>query len=198
MTRNDIISALYTSKSFNDCIKKHGEPYHKEDLKQEVIAIVLELPDEKVIDLHTRGVLEYYVVRIVRNQIMSSSSPFFKTYRRTFQEVGDIADAGSDEDSIEDRETKEALEDRVLEVVEQWANSGDNGLYYRGNLIKLYMQVGNYRAIERATKIPFISCYKNIQQSIKMIEGMINNKPVFTKEELREAHASAPKIKLQL
>jgi hypothetical protein len=228
MNRDAIISTLYTGKNFNDCLSKMEPAHLRDDLKAEVMLIICEWPDEKVIKLHTDGVLEFYVARVIINQVQSNTSPFYKKYRQISMELnkdtpgahvfeygevnGEIMNnafrdrqskrvsamnAGNDDTDLEDRLTKEGLESVAMGIVEEWANSKDNSLHYRGNLIKLYMEVKTFRAMEQRTGIPFISCYKNIQQSIGMLKGMVMNRSVWSKEELRKI-ASGPKIKINL
>jgi hypothetical protein len=224
--RDSIIANLYTGKNFTDCISKMEPEHLRDDLMQEVIEIVCSWPDDKIIKLHTDGVLEFYVARVIINQIQSNTSPFYKKYRQvhhTFNSRNEgrkeYYDANNDEvtsayliaatkldeqlnhqdtDNFDDRQTHEALQDVAMGVVESWAESKDNSLHYRGNLIKLYMQVGTYRAMEKKTGIPFISCYKNIQQSIEMLRGMVLNKAVISRDELRTIQNDVPKIKIKL
>jgi hypothetical protein len=209
MTRDAIIATLYESKNFNDAVSKVcDQPHWRDDLKAEVALIICEWDNEKVIKLHTDGVLEFYVVRVLMNQIQSSTSPFYKKYRQIkealcddgedrfgFHKIEIVKDA---EEDYDDRQTFEALQDVAMSIVESWAESKDNSLHYRGNLIKLYMKLGTYRALEKETGIPYISCYKNIKQSIQMIKCMVTNKPIFTRDEMKRIQEDTPKINIKL
>ena len=90
MTRNQIIEDLFVGKNFNDCISKMEPSHLREDLKMEVISIVCEWPEEKVIKLYKDGVLDFFVVRVIINQVQSKKSPFFKKYRKEFIELNPI------------------------------------------------------------------------------------------------------------
>jgi hypothetical protein len=187
MTRNEIIERLYLGKSFRECISKMEPDHLRDDLRQEVAVVVCEWPDEKVIDLYEKGVLDFYVVRVILNMIKSNTSPFYKKYRQIVAEFGEVADKFGEVDQCHaDRLTREALEDFTIEQIDEihWYNSG---------LVRLYLQLGNYRAIEKETKIPFPSCYKTIQKSIeelrrramiKVLELPKENRPLFAKGEL--------------
>jgi hypothetical protein len=39
--------------------------------------------DEKIISLNKDGALEFYVVRVILNQVKSKTSPFVRKYRST-------------------------------------------------------------------------------------------------------------------
>jgi len=156
------------------------EPEHlREDLKMEVALVVCEWSEEKVLQLHRDGALEFYVVRVILNQVMSNSSPFTKKYRRVHEELMEKHHTNIYPEShdFEDRQTKEALEDLAIDEISRL-------YWYDAELVKLYIQLGNYRALEEKTQIPFISCYKNIQKSIGILKQKAQEaKPLFTKEE---------------
>jgi hypothetical protein len=60
----------------------------------------------------------------------------------------------------------ELLCENVTEAVE--------GLYwYDKEILMLYIELGNYRAIERKTGIPYASAYKTVQKVIKEIKQKI-------------------------
>jgi hypothetical protein len=194
MTRDAIIAALFNGKNFNDCIGKMDPHWLQEDLKMEVALIVCEWPDEKVVSLHGQGSLEFYVVRVIINMMSNKYSPFYKKFREwTVEYMDDMArefrgtELGGDnyyeepdkrryakgfsldnysQTEIEERAIREAREDTVLAEI-------DNLYWYNSGLVRLYMQHGNYRAIEKETGIPYISCYKTIQKSFKQLKQII-------------------------
>lgn len=190
MTRTQIIEQLFTGKNFNDCINKMEPRRLRDDLKMEVMAIICEWPEEKIIGLHQRKELDFFVVRVILNQIQSNSSPFYKKYRRWIEEYDEQVGAGDyvrhgkgvaeakhrawivekatlqaylQEEAIEDRLNREDMEDKALSEIE-------NLYWYNAELVKLYMLHGNYRAIEEQTGIPFVSCYHTIRKSFKELK----------------------------
>jgi hypothetical protein len=196
MSRNAIIEALFTGKNFTDCINKMEPDHLREDLRQEVILIVCEIPEEKIIGLHQRKQLDFFVVKIILNQIKSSSSPFAKKYRQQNVEfrdtpkdvgLGDVSFTGEvysvasiaestkhfcsdsldEKINLDERELRELIEDMAIEEV-------DKQYWYNKGLIELYKKHGNYRAIERETGIPYISAYKTIQKSFKEIKQKVS------------------------
>lgn len=141
------------------------EPDHlREDLKSEVILIICELPEDKIKKLHDTHELEFYTVRVILNLIKSNTSSFAKKYRSVYSDPTNMADHPIDDiNDIVERAEKERVEDIALGEI-------DNLYWYKSELIKLYMELGNYRAIEEATGIPYISCYKNIKASFDEIK----------------------------
>lgn len=192
MTRNQIINQLFLGKNFNDCIGKMQPEQLREDLRQEVILIVCEMPEEKIISLHQRKELEFFTVRIILNQIRSKTSPFAKKYRgvaEKYIEEGEESYANGDGNGtqrhnlciskqankrisvdpieIEERQLREMIEDMAIEEIDKlyWYNKG---------LVELYVKHGNFRAIEKETGIPFGSCYKTIKKSFEQIKQRVN------------------------
>ncbi len=159
MTRNQIIEKLFTGKNFTDCINKMEPEHLREDLKMEVMVIVCEWPDDKVIKMHTDKVLEFCVVRVILNQIKSKSSPFAKKYRRPMVEMTrDIPDV-ADEQTEEAHEFQQAVIDSV-----------DDLYWYNKEMLQLYIKHGNYRAVHKETGIPFTSCYDTIKKTMKQLK----------------------------
>lgn len=161
MTKNQVIEALFLGKNFNDCLSKMDPVYLREDLKMEVIAAVCEWPEEKILDLHQEGKLEFYVVRVIINMLSNKYSPFFKKFRVQTLELTNMEIA--ELYAIDEREKREDMEDRVIAEIDQLH-------WYSATMMKLYMEKGNYRALEEATGIPFISCYKTIQKAFKVLK----------------------------
>lgn len=188
MTRDQIIQQLFTGQNFRDAIQKMEPAHLRDDLQMEVIAEVCEWPDEKVMDLHGRGRLGFYVAKVMLFMVINKYSPFYKKYRASVAEYVD--DWNSDDkdhmhegdaagpkrrlnagvkveiEDIQVREIRELQEDAAMGLI-------DNLYWYDQQLIKLYIQHGSYRAIEGETGIPWESAYKSIQKSLKNIRCQV-------------------------
>lgn len=83
----------------NMCIKQND----LDDLKQEIILIVMEYDREKIIELYEKKQLKFFVVRIINNQYFSNSSPYYKKYKKYYQLVdGNIYNNKLDDDLNDD------------------------------------------------------------------------------------------------
>jgi hypothetical protein len=163
--RNEIVTELYNSKEFNDCIGKMEPDHLRDDLKAEVTLILLETEEGKLIEIYEARALKFYTVRIIMNLIQSKTSLFYKRYRQQVAELTDkyLADEGPD---IEERATREGAEERAIEEI-------DKLYWYNRGIVKLYLKHGNYRAIEEDTGIPYSSAYKTIQKSFQEIRQKV-------------------------
>lgn len=164
-SRNEIIAELYKSKEFNDCISKMEPDHLRDDLRAEVMLILLETEERKLIEIHNKGHLKFYTVRIIINLIQSKTSLFYKRYRQQMAELTDRFLAEEEPDFTE-RAAREDIEEKAI-------NEIDNLYWYNGGMVKLYMQHGNYRAIEKDTGIPYSSAYKTIQKSFQEIKQRV-------------------------
>lgn len=190
MDRNEIVTELYNSREFNDCISKMEPEHLRDDLKAEVTLILLETDESRLIEIQAKGALKYYTVRIILNLIQSKTSLFYKKYRQQFTPIGirqdysgnnyvdEMIRIGKSFDKAtmdfqltqeEDHKEREARED----IEEQAMSEIDNLYWYNAGIVKLYMKHGNYRAIEEDTGIPYSSAYKTIQKSFQEIRQKV-------------------------
>lgn len=165
MGKNEIVEQLFVSREFNDCINKMEPDHLRDDLRAEVALILLETDERKLIEIHKNGGLKFYTVRIIMNLIQSKTSMFYKLYRQQVAEITDRFIAGEEQD-FKARAEKEHIEDKAIKEI-------DNLYWYNEKMIRLYMQYGNYRAIEQVTKIPYSSAYKTIQKSFEEIKQKV-------------------------
>lgn len=190
--RNAAITLLYQSKDFNDCINKMEPDHLREDLKQEVILILMEKDPALIVAMDQRGELRWYVVRTILNMVCSNSSPFTKKYRKYINDYvaqidGGLVEFVSNEGTeLNDRQyrfskkindgliykngaelpgrlRRECQSDAVMNYI-------NHELYwYDRAIIMLYMKHGSYRKIEEETRIPWESCYSTVRKCIAKI-----------------------------
>lgn len=163
-TKNEIIEELYRSKEFNDCIGKMEPEHLRDDLRAEVVLILLETEEQRLLAIHMAGALKYYTVRIIINLIQSKTSRFYKLYRQQLNEINDRI--AYEETDIEERAAREDIEERALREI-------DNLYWYNSGIVKLYMKLGNFRAIEKDTGIPYASAYKTVKKSFNEIKQKV-------------------------
>lgn len=166
LSKNEIVAQLFSSKEFNDCIGKMDPEHLRDDLRGEVILILLETDEKKLRDLQDNGGLKFYTVRIILNLIQSKTSPFYKKYR---QHTTDYIPENSIDDGLNGRVYKELQEEKAIAII-------DKMYWYDREIVRLYMKLGSYRAIEKDTGIPWESCYSTIRKAINQIRNEL--KPV--------------------
>lgn len=52
------------------------------DLAQVIYLALLEYDNDKIVELYEKEQINFFLVRIIKNQWMSSTSPFYRIYRK--------------------------------------------------------------------------------------------------------------------
>ena len=99
MTKYEIIDELSKSNTVEKIIFKllpcSKNPFDcPEDLIQEIYLLLLEKGDKLIVDLYERGELAYYLLRVVRNQLLSKNSPYYTKYIK-FRSQSDELEKGA-------------------------------------------------------------------------------------------------------
>lgn len=158
----------------------------QDDLRSEVMLVLLETDEAKLKGMHDRGELKFYTVRVILNMIQSSTSAFYRKYRHINKAYVDDLNELAGNGWVFDRQLREtprvemempSTEDerQIREFKEERAMAAINDLYwYDREMVRLYMRLGNYRAIEKDTGIPWESCYSTIKKAIKKIRNELS------------------------
>jgi hypothetical protein len=146
MSKTEILNHIANNKSFKEMVyKQHYQPDLLDDLYQESFIIIADKTEKFLQDLFEADILLRYWNGIVYKSINSSTSPFFKKFRHTdnnislsLQEENDSEDETNfdynnilideQDPEIESDETKEKL-----------LNKFDNQYWYDREIMKLYM-----------------------------------------------------------
>jgi len=93
MTRQEIVAQLARERRVETMVENIARQPLTADLKdlaQMVYVILLEYDEEKLLDLWTNGQMNFFIARIVINQYRSTSSPFYKLYRKYASKAEEI------------------------------------------------------------------------------------------------------------
>lgn len=152
MSRDEILSEFWQSKSVNEAFEKMQPVELQADLKAEVFLILCEMEEEKLIGLYERNELKYYMVRIMLNMIKSDRSSFFKNYRNYVELL---------ENDVEVFESNPEETYNKIEVHLQ------NLHWYNRELFKLYALdfKKNAKELSRKTGIPYMSIVRSINKT---------------------------------
>jgi RNA polymerase sigma factor (sigma-70 family) len=162
MTRDRIISSLYTDKDITDAINKMHPEELRDDLRQEMFMVLLEMPEQKLKDRHSEGSLKWYLIRTMLNMIKSDRSNFYMKFRRCNEELTEKHD-------IPDTSTQDELLDKVNDIIEtvHW---------YEREILRLHTEQGKtFRAISNETKIPYRSILETMKNTKHKLKKMIRN-----------------------
>lgn len=162
MTRDKIITSLYNDKDITDAINKMHPEELRDDLRQEMFMVILEMPEQKLKEKHDEGSLKWYLIRTMLNMIKSDRSGFYVKFRRCNEELTDKHDSP-------DTPTHDELLDKVNGIVE-------NVHWYEREILRLHTEGGKtFRDISRDTKIPYRSILETMKNTKHKLKRMIRN-----------------------
>ena len=87
MSRKEIVEDLARRKRVEEFLGKLARgkwTAEMSDLVQDIYLTLLTYDEEKIVGMHERGQLDWFVARIVTNQFSSKTSPFYYTYARRY------------------------------------------------------------------------------------------------------------------
>jgi len=129
MTKQAIIGELYQDRKFNEALDKLCKnDEHREDLKHEIILILLEKDENQIVKMYQSNFLLFYTIGIIRNQYHSNTSDFWKKFRDISPEI--IDDMIEHENQIDyDRLLTEKIEHYLLTEI-HWFDAHIFTMYY--------------------------------------------------------------------
>ena len=103
MTNREIVDIYLKNGLIRQCIecqfaKAKADKEWESDFFQDLVIILLEYENEKLLDAHINNHMNALVSRIIINQLWSNTSPYYKTYKRFFDRSDDINDLIQKED----------------------------------------------------------------------------------------------------
>lgn len=154
MTFLELITKTSQDKDLRQICRKIGGNL-SDDLFQELMVILLEYNEQKLIDIYNKGYYKWFLVKTLTNQFNSNSSPFNKKYRP--KDIDYI---------ITDNY------DYSIDIMIDKVNNKLNQLHwYDRELFKAYIESGSYRKLSKQTDIPFNS----ISRTINNVKNYIRN-----------------------
>ena len=169
MTRNHILDNLFRSPIIDDMLFNiTGGNDLRHDLKSELFIILMEMPEQKIITAWKNHWLNYLCVNILKKQWRSSTSPFYKKYRKDwggeslFEVIEELDDF--DYDTL----------DKVLKIVDGLPLVEKELFQMRYKLGKYDRWLGEWR--DKTCEKPIYS-YRKIENKLA-IQTYNSNKPI--------------------
>lgn len=161
-----ILTGIYTSQEVKDVIKRLRPVDLQEDILQHCFLELFQKPPDFIIDLHDRGKLKAYIVKILYNTATYTKSSFAK--QRGKETPTDFcAETRFEIISFENDEVER------VENYRQIACATSNIYWYKARLLELYANLGTYKAISQITGIPHTSVYNTIKEARKDVKRLL-------------------------
>lgn len=167
-TAHNILTEIYLSKELAATIAKVRPTSWQEDIKQHVFTELFAKPDADILDLHKRGKLKSYVARMIWNvSQMNKHNEFARKTGLNEMSVG-LCHQSTFEVVRIDESQKQQLE------AEQSVNCVMEKMHwYKANIMKLYAELGTYKAVTQDTGIPTASIFRTVREAKKEIKSKI-------------------------
>lgn len=111
-TKQEIIAEWASQKKVEqilmNIIKRHTLSDYEEDLAQDIYLTLLKEPDEKIISLYEKNQSNYYISRLLSNNVNSRTSRYYYLYRRfrlNSEPIRYDDDRDDDDDDTEEYDT---------------------------------------------------------------------------------------------
>lgn len=100
MTKYEVVDIIakehIVERIVNKLLSSSKNPFDcSEDLIQDVYLLLIEKSDKLIVDLYERGELGYYILKVVRNQLLSVNSKYYYTYIKLGANSDDITQAAN-------------------------------------------------------------------------------------------------------
>ena len=100
MTKYEIIDIIarehLVERVVNKLLSSSKNPFDcPEDLIQDVYLLLLQKDEDLIVNLYNKGEIGYYILKVVRNQLLSKNSPYYQKYIRFQSNSDDITRAAN-------------------------------------------------------------------------------------------------------
>lgn len=161
-----ILTKIYTSNEVRDVIKKLKPVHLQEDILQHCFLELFQKEPAFIIDLHDRGKLKSYIVKILYNTATYTRSTFAKQQGK--ETPTDFCGNSKYEVIRFDSEEKERIENQ-----QQIACAVSEVHWFKADILKMYAELGTYRAVSEKTGIPNTTIFNTVNQARKEIKSKI-------------------------
>ena len=127
-----------------------------DDLIQEVALVIIEMPQEKWLQINEGGYLRFYVVRTMLNMATSPRSSFSKLYDLHNYEKIDYDREDYDEEKEADLQLLETLMEEL-----HW---------YDKKILEMWLEEGSYRKVAARVDIPFKSIGNSVKRALETLK----------------------------
>lgn len=171
-TKNQILADLFVSSDIKKMLAKFDGGAGNEDLKSELFEALLNYPDEKIIEAHSRNEVMNIAAGIVQRMLFQKGSRFHRTYRRTVYEYSEAILNEADSNDIERKKQKETNLEKLNACIQ---NDLD---FCEQVVIEAYLQEGSKTIVKQQTRLPERSFNHIFNNGVKKIKTGVMGKTI--------------------
>ena len=100
MTKYEVVDIIakehLVDRIVNKLLSSSKNPFDcPEDLIQDIYLLLLQKDDDLIVNLYNKGEIGYYLLRVVRNQLLSKNSSYYYKYIKLGAKSDDITQAAN-------------------------------------------------------------------------------------------------------
>ena len=100
MTKYEVVDIIakehLVDRIVNKLLSSSKNPFDcPEDLIQDIYLLLLQKDDDLIVNLYNKGEIGYYLLRVVRNQLLSKNSPYYTKYIKLKANSDDLTQAAN-------------------------------------------------------------------------------------------------------
>lgn len=180
MEINQILNDLTVKGTvYNDIILTNLGPHkHLEGALISELALIILEQQEKVLKSVNEGWFKYWLVKVIQNQIKSSTSPFHKNVRETIHTKlkGETIEVDYVEIEDEDDLTDKLIIEEQLNLIEECREELKVN-FFDAEVFKLYYDEGlSYREIERNFDIDHCLAWNSVKKTRTKLKKLIDSR----------------------
>lgn len=167
--KDKILSELFNSNKLNTYAKNvcGGDDFHN-DIIQELYLFLYEQSNEFIEDLHLRGKLYSYSIRIIYLSWNSPTSPFYRKYKNAgFVELRGVEQSDTSEVDYDMFDYVHWINKIESDIKESWYNGK---VHTEGVLMLKYIELGSYRDVSKEMDIPHTTVQSIVQRYAKKLK----------------------------
>lgn len=171
-SKNQILADLYVSNEMKSLLSKFDGGAGNDDLKSELFEAMLNYPDEKIIDAHSRNEVMNIAAGIVQRMLFQKGSKFHRTYRKTVYEYSEAIINEADTNDIEHKKQKESNLEKLSNCIQKDLD------FCEQVVIEAYLQEGSKTIVKQQTRLPERSFNQIFSNGVKKIKTGVMGKTI--------------------
>lgn len=152
MDKNSLLAEIYQSKEVEAMVRSIKPAHLQDDIRQHCFLELFEKSEEFILDLHARGKLKNYIIKVMYNTSRWSRTTLSK---QLGNEIPTEAFTDTECDVYNEVDIEPAME-KIY--------------WYEAGLIRLYAEHGTFQKVSDITKIPLKSVWTTIVEARKKIK----------------------------
>jgi hypothetical protein len=176
MNSNKLIAEYYENKELVNFFKNIANEWW-EELRQDVFISICEYDKDKIVEMHNKKYLKFFIIRIALNQFRSKTSKFY------YQNIknNNLGIALTDDDMVESADAilysnliYDTQGETAYELIEAKIVSAETSIeklrYFEREVLKLYLQLGTYKKVSEDTGIPIRTIANGVKNAIQNVK----------------------------